>query len=172
MTRPTRPDPVGQLADVLPGLLEGSAPTGGALVGNQHIVTVPLGPATFTQDNDYEAILLAAPTEGTYLKRVYLAAMTAPSDDSGDSLVNVFRYDVSETDDVNVTEAENYKPDDTGSMAAKKALKVPLTTDYHKRVASAGDVFYIEWKGATTYTAAPQDVAVTAIFVVPSVDAD
>jgi len=170
MVASTRPDPIGTLAELVPGLMEGSGPDGGALVGNQHVVTVPLGPQTFGNATNYTAALFVAPVAGCYLKRVYLYCRVRPTDNSGDSEVNVIRRNVSGSADVQQLAAADFQPDD--AMTNLVPYKLALTTTRQNRVAAAGDIWHITWTGPTTYTTPPQDVAVTAVFIVPSVDAD
>lgn len=164
MPSSVRNDPVGCLAEVMPGMFEGSSPTGGALLGKQLVVVKQIGPETLADSTTYSVPLFVAPTDGVYLKRLYLVAFTAPA--GGTNKVNVYRYDGSS--DVQQLASADYDP--TG-LGAKVGSKLTLTTTRLNRVGSAGQMWYVKYEAGVQSTDAVGVLAV-AVFVVPSADAD
>ena len=159
-----RNDPVGCLAEVMPGMFEGSSPIGGAVIGKQLIVTKQIGPETLADSTEYQVPLLIAPCDGVYLKRLYIAAFTKPA--GGTNKVNVYRWDGT-TDHQQLATADF---DPTG-LSSNIGKKLTLTTTRSKRLGSAGDVWRVRYEAGAQDTDAV-GVIVTAVFIVPSADAD
>jgi len=150
------------LADVVPGLAEGSGPTG-ALVGIQRMVSVPIGAPLLVDSATYKHALFVAPCDGCYIKEIWVSAGVAIG--AGTNTLAVDNYDASANAARNALSTTNWDP--TG-VTALEGSKMTLSATAANLYMDEGDVL-----NATlvcgTMTTDGEGYVVTAIIVVPEI---
>ena len=150
------------LADVVPGLEEGSGPTG-ALVGIQRMVCVALGAPLLVDSATYKHALFVAPCDGCYIKEIWVSAGVAIA--GGTSTLAFDNYDASADSARNVLSATNWDP--TG-VTTLEGSKMTLSATEANLYMDEGDVLNAVLVCGTMTTDGEGHV-VTAIIVVPEI---
>jgi hypothetical protein len=151
------------LADVIPGLEEGSGP-GGALLGIQRMVSVPIGAPLLIDGATYKHALFVAPCDGCYVKEIWVSAAVAIG--AGTNTLAFDNYDASGNAARNVLEATNWDP--TGVTALEGSEMTLQSTTPTNLDMDEGDVLNCTLV-CGTMTTDGEGYVVTAIVVVPEV---
>jgi len=150
------------VAEVIPGLREGSG-TAGAELGIQRIVSVPLGAPLLVDGTTYKGAAFVAPCGGCYIKELWLSAAVAIA--GGTNTLAIDNYDASANSARNVLSTTNVDP--TG-VTAKEGTKLTLSTTKSNLYMDEGDVLnYTLTCG--TMTTDGEGYVLTAIIVVPEI---
>ncbi len=155
-------DRLGGLGDVIPGLEEGSG-VGGALVGVQRMVSVPIGAPLLMDGVTYKQTLFVAPCDGCFIKGLWVSAGVAIG--AGTNTLAFDNYDASGDTARNVLAGTNYDP--TG-VTAKEGSEMTLSATAANLYMDEGDVLNCTLVCGTQTTAGEGYVA-TAIIVTPEI---
>lgn len=150
------------LADVIPGLEEGSG-VGGALVGIQRMVGVPIGAPLLIDGATYKHALFVAPCDGCYIREVWVSAAVAIA--GGTNTLAFDNYDASGDTARNVLSATNWDP--TG-VTTLEGSKMALSATAANLYMDEGDVLNATLVCGTMSTDG-EGMVVTAIIVVPEI---
>jgi len=158
----TSTEKVPSLAKVIPGLEVGSGPAGGALQGQQVIVSVPMGPPLLVDGATYKVGVFVAPVNGCFIKDAWLAAPVKIA--QGTNTFALDNYDKSATTARNVQSATNFDPD---TVTALHGLQLTLSTTLANRQMDKGDVLNATLVCGTMSTAG-QGYILTVVINVPN----
>lgn len=150
------------LADVIPGLEEGSGP-GGALLGIQRMVSVPIGAPLLIDGATYKHALFVAPCDGCYIKEIWVSAAVAIA--GGTNTLAFDNYDASGDAARNALSTTNWDP--TG-VTTKEGSVMTLSATASNLYMDEGDVLNCTLV-CGTMTTDGEGMVVTAIVVVPEV---
>jgi hypothetical protein len=150
------------LADVIPGLEEGSGP-GGALLGIQRMVSVPIGAPLLIDGATYKHALFVAPCDGCYIKEIWVSAAVAIA--GGTNTLAFDNYDASGNAARNALSATNWDP--TG-VTTKEGSVMTLSATASNLYMDEGDVLNCTLV-CGTMTTDGEGMVVTAIVVVPEI---
>ena len=150
------------LADVIPGLEEGSGP-GGALLGIQRMMSVPIGAPLLVNAATYKHGLFVAPCDGCYIKEIWVSAAVAIA--GGSNTLAFDNYDASGDAARNALSATNWDP--TG-VTTKEGSVMTLSATEANLYMDEGDVLNCTLV-CGTMTTDGEGMVVTAIVVVPEI---
>ena len=155
-------DRLKSIADVIPGLEEGSGAAGAAL-GIQRMVSVPIGPPLLVDSATYKHALFVAPCNGCFIKEILVSAAVAIA--GGTNTLAFDNYDASGDSARNALSATNWDP--TG-VTAKEGSKMTLSSTKSNLYMDEGDVLNCTLV-CGTMTTDGEGYVVTAIIVVPEI---
>lgn len=155
-------DRLNSIADVVPGLEEGSG-VAGAAYGIQRMVSVPLGPLLLVDATTYKQALFVAPCDGCYIKEIWVSGAVAIA--GGTNTLAFDNYDASGNAARNALAATNWDP--TG-VTALEGSQMTLSTTKSNLYMDEGDVLNCTL-ACGTMTTDGEGYVVTAIVVVPEI---
>lgn len=149
--------PVRSLAEVIPGLLEGSGSVGAKLT-IQKSLPVALTPPLCVDGVTYKVPLFVAPCDGCMIKELWVTC--AVKGEGGTNTLAFEKYDASGNAGANVLSATNFDPT---TLTAKEGTKMTLSTTESNLLMDEGDVL---WATFVTGTQSVQGEGYFALAIV------
>lgn len=158
----TNADPIQPLSSVLPGIREKSS--GQPDVGMQRVIGVPLVTKT-AASTTYKVGAFVAPSDGWYIKDIFIAAMVVPSYAS--QTIAFENYDKSATTSKNPLAATNYALE---GLTALQGAEMSLSTTLSNLLMDEGDVLDVTVAIGASQTTAGEGLVATIVLVGPEID--